>query len=200
MKSQFEIYLARLLFQVPLPLRKEPTTLQLYLPNSDKNDDFSGRDEIVKFHMPGLNELPCVNHEAIATLFSCLKVDNIMRVFKRVLLETSNMFISTERKKLVHCCEAFRSLIFPFKYQHAGNLYIPFLAPRDFGYADAPFPFMLGMYTKDQKHAKIKDGTYIIDLDKMGIWQQPHTSVILSTSGTTKDISIDDLPDLPTTL
>ncbi len=51
--------------------------------------------------------------------------------------------------------------------------------------------------TYETKNAKIKDGTYIIDLDNNGIWQQPHTSVILSTSGTTKDISIDDLPDLP---
>ena len=56
---------------------------------------------------------------------------------------------------------------------------------------------MLGMDSRDTKKAKIKDGTYIIDLDKKSIWQQPHTSVILSTSGTTKDISIDDLPDLP---
>lgn len=99
-----------------------------------------------------------------------------------------------------------------------GNLYIPFLTERDFGYADAPFPFMLGMHEQDYKSIKedpkstsagggkgekkgeIKDGTYIIDLDNNGIWQQPHTSVILSTSGTTKDISIDDLPDLPNSL
>lgn len=51
-----------------------------------------------------------------------------MRVFKRILLETSNMFISVDRKKLYNCCEAFRSLIFPFKYQHVGNLFIPYLS------------------------------------------------------------------------
>lgn len=141
-----------------------------------------------------------MNHESIACLFNSLKVDNIMRVFKRVLLETSNMFISSDRSTLVHCCEAFKSLIFPFEYQHLGNLFIPYLSLRDFGFADAPFPFMLGMDTAEQKSAKIKDGTYIIDLDNDGIWQQPHTSVILSTSGTTKDISIDDLPDLPSYL
>ena len=133
--------------------------------------DYSLQDEVVKFSMPGLSELPNVNYKSIAILFKLLKVDNIMRVFKRVLLETSNMFISTDRNKLVNCCEAFRSLVFPFKYQHVGNLYIPYLSVRDFGYADAPFPFMLGMDTKEQKNAKIKDGTYIIDLDKNGIWQ-----------------------------
>ena len=95
--------------------------------------------------MPGLRELPHVNYEAIACLFNRLKVDNIMRVFKRVLLETSNMFISADRSVLVHCCEAFKSLIFPFEYYHVGNLFIPFLSLRDFGYADTPFPFMLGM-------------------------------------------------------
>ena len=125
---------------------------------------------MVRFSMPGYNELPYVNHESIAILFKSLKVDNIMRVFKRVLLETSNMFISTDRNKLVNCCEAFKSLIFPFKYEHVGNLYIPFLSYRDFGYADAPFPFMLGMDKTKQADAKIKDGTYIIDLDKNGIW------------------------------
>ena len=56
---------------------------------------------------------------------------------------------------------------------------------------------MLGMDSRGQAKARIKDGTYCIDLDKKSIWQQPHTSVILSTSGTTKDISIDDLPELP---
>ena len=115
--------------------------------------------------MPGLNELPYVNYKSIACLFDNLKVDNIMRVFKRILLETSNMFISNDRNKLVNCCEAFRSLIFPLKYQHVGNLYIPYLSFRDFGYADAPFPFMLGMDSNEHKKAKIKDGTYIIDLD-----------------------------------
>ena len=180
-------------------MRKYPTTLQLYLPNSN-HQDFTSRDEVLKFSLPGLNELPYVNHRSIACLFHSLKVDNIMRVFKRILLETSNMLISSDRNKLVHCCEAFRSLIYPLKYQHVGNLYIPYLSPRDFGYADAPFPFMLGMDSREQRNAKIKDGTYIIDLDKNGIWQQPHTSVILSTSGTTKDISIDDLPELPPSL
>ena len=106
-------------------------------------------DDIVSFSMPGLRELPHVNHESIACLFNRLKVDNIMRVFKRVLLETSNMFISAERSVLVHCCEAFKSLIFPFEYQHVGNLFIPFLSLRDFGYADAPFPFMLGMEARE---------------------------------------------------
>ena len=99
--------------------------------------------------MPGLKELPQVNHESIACLFNSLKVDNIMRVFKRVLLETSNMFISSDRSTLVHCCEAFKSLSFPFEYQHLGNLFIPYLSLRDFGFADAPFPFMLGMDTAE---------------------------------------------------
>ena len=115
MYAQFEIYLARLLFEVPLPLRQYPTTMQLYLPSTTRQD-FESLDQIVRFSIPGPKELPLVNHEAIACLFKSLKVDNIMRVFKRVLLETSNMFISHDRSTLVNCCEAFRSLIFPFHY------------------------------------------------------------------------------------
>ena len=97
--------------------------MHLYLPDTKLvhprvPQNFQERDEIIKFSLPSLNELPLVNHESIACLFHSLKVENIMRVFKRVLLETSNMFISTDRSKLVKCCEAFRSLIFPFQYQH----------------------------------------------------------------------------------
>ena len=119
-----------------------------------------------------------------------------MRLFKRVLLDTSNLFMSNDSTKLVNCCEAIKSLIFPFKYE---VIYVPHLPRVLLDIVDVPCVFMLGIEQKlfDEAEKHIKDGTYIVDLDKNHIKQQPHTSVVLNRAGTTKDLSIDDLPDLP---
>ena len=61
--------------------------------------------------------IPFVDNKCIQTLFEFLSVDNIILLFKRVLLDTSNLFISDYSARLVDCCEAIKSLIYPFKYE-----------------------------------------------------------------------------------
>ena len=172
-------------------MREFPAAVKLYLPNEGKTPD-----DVLEFEQPSLSELPYVNYKTIASLFYNLTVDNVMRLFKRVLLDTSNLFMSSDPKKLVNCCEAIKSLIFPFKYE---VIYVPHLPKVLLDIVDVPCVFMLGIELKHFKETEkhIKDGTYIVDLDNNHIKQQPHTSVVLNRAGTTKDLSIDDLPDLP---
>jgi hypothetical protein len=91
-----------------------------------------------------------------------------MRVFKRVLLDTNNLFRSSDPVRLFNCCEAFRALIFPFKYE---NVYIPHLPEALLFMVEAPINFILGIEEKHYEATKkrIKDGTYIIDLDNDNI-------------------------------
>ena len=65
-----------------------------------------------------------------------------MRLFKRVLLDTSNLFMSQYATKLVDCCEAIKSLIFPFKYE---VVYMPHLPKVLLDIVDVPCVFMLGI-------------------------------------------------------
>ena len=143
--------------------------------------------------------IPYIDRKCIETLFQFLSIDNIILLFKRVLLDTSNLFISEKSGRLVDCCEAIKSLIFPFKYE---QVYIPNLPEGLRDRVDCPYIFMMGMVKDEYVKTKdsIKDGTYIIDIDKDYIFQVPHTSITLKRTGTNNNIALEDLPDLPSTL
>ena len=119
---------------------------------------------MLKFEQPGLYELPYANYETIATLFNSLSVSNIMVIINRVLLDTSNLFVSEDITKLVNCCEAIKSLIFPFKYE---VVYVPHLPKGFLTILEVPAVFMLGVERKlfDEAMNIIKDDALIIDID-----------------------------------
>jgi hypothetical protein len=137
----------------------------------------------------------------ITKLFASLQLDNILLLFRRVLLDTSNILVAKDQHSLIQCCEAIKSLIFPYKYEQVNYPYLPkVLTDR----VEAPFIYLMGLeqdYYEDKEiQSCIKDGTYIIDLDKNKISQIPHTSVTLKRTGTNKVLASEDLPDLPASL
>ncbi len=77
----------------------------------------------------------------ITDLFRSLDVDNVLLLFKRVLLDTSNLFTSNDPIKLMNCCEAIKALIFPFKFE---LVYVPHLPEILLDRVETPFIFMLG--------------------------------------------------------
>ena len=137
--------------------------------------------------------------KCIATLFKSLSLDNVLLLLRRILLDTSNLFISKDAGKIIDCCEALKGLIFPYKYE---LVYIPYLPEILLDRVDAPFIFLLGIEDRFAKKVEeyIKDGTYMINLDSDKICQIPHTSVTLKRTGTNKLIASEDLPDLPFSL
>lgn len=94
-----------------------------------------------------------MNPDVINSLFKALDVDNILLLFKRVLLDTSNLFISNDATKLVNCCEAIKALIFPFKFE---LIYVPNLPEILLDRVEAPYIFMLGIAGKDL-YKKVKE-------------------------------------------
>ena len=119
---------------------------------------------MLKFEQPGLYELPYANFETIATLFNTLSISNIMVILNRVLLDTSNLFVSEDTTKLVNCCEAIKALIFPFKYE---VVYVPHLPKAFLSILEVPAVFMLGVESKlyNEAMSLIKDNAWIIDID-----------------------------------
>ena len=105
--------------------------------------------------------MPYVNPQCIRTLMTHLNLENILLLFKRVLMDTSNLFLSSDACKLIDCCEAIKSLIYPFKYE---QVYVPHLPDMLLDRVDAPFIFMLGLKTSLWNEVKdnVKDGTYLI--------------------------------------
>ena len=152
---------------------------------------------VIKIESPSLRRLPYVNPDTIRSLFKKLSVENVLLLFKRVLLDTSNIFVSDDATDLVNCCEAIKALIFPFKFE---LVYVPHLPKILAERVETPFIYMLGIKGKklyDEIRETIKDGTYIIELDTDKIQQIPHTSTIINRYGTTKEKIDEDLPDLP---
>ena len=97
---------------MPLPLRQYPSIIRLYLPNEGQN-----KDEVLEFTQPAVDELPYANFETIKALFKALSIENIILLLKNVLLDTSCLFLSKKTQKLVNCCEAIKSLLYPFKFE-----------------------------------------------------------------------------------
>lgn len=150
---------------------------------------------------------PFSDRHCITRLFQCLNLDNILHLFRRILLDTSNILEAKDQQKIAQCLEAIKILGAPFKYEHVHMSRVPAtLIDR----VDAPYIFLLGVSKaakdgdKKQKSQEknllnniTKDGTYLIDLDGDSIGQIPHTSVILKRTGTNKVLASEDLPDLP---
>ena len=98
------------------------------------------------------------------TLFDCLDVDNVLKVWYSLLLERSVLLVSSQYSILTVCAELLCSLLFPMRWSH---LYIPlvprFLSPM----LEAPFPYLCGVIRENWIHARdfVSEGTMIVDLD-----------------------------------
>ena len=98
------------------------------------------------------------------TLFDCLDVDNVLKVWYSLVLERSVLLVSSQYSILTVCAEILCSLLFPMQWSH---LYIPlvprFLSPM----LEAPFPYLCGVIGENWMHARqfVCEETMIVDLD-----------------------------------
>lgn len=193
MFGRFEEYLARLLFEVPLPMRMYAVTLQLQLPSLTQTCG-EEEEEILYLSLPGRSELPSVNEQAIKELFNCLSPLTILRVVKYMVLQERIVFISEDRNRIVDCCEALRCLIFPMKYENSGNWYAPYTSLRDWSTTDWSFPAMIGIDKKLLSVAEIQERTtWVVDLDTDIVWKSRHRLIEIETRSTDDNI----LPNFP---
>ena len=71
-------------------------------------------------------------------LFKTLSIENILVVFRCLLLEEKIILISSSQTVLVYVSESLNALLCPFKW---GNIYIPTLPRHLLDYIHSPTPF-----------------------------------------------------------
>ena len=118
-------------------------------------------------------------------------MSNVILLLNRVLLDTSNLFVSRDPSKLVNCCEAIKSLIYPFKYE---VIYVPHLPKAFFEILEVPAVFMLGVEEKLYEEASglVKDDAWVIDLDNDDVRQNAAPGNVQSSK-----LCSDGIPELP---
>ena len=118
--DRFESYVAHMLFNIPCPDRLNHNLTRVYLPSPDINTQ---NEQVLKFSEPSYNELPTLIKEAIPCLFTKLSLENIQLILKNMLLDEPIKIFGRDRNEIYFCCEALRSLIFPFKYNGPSHHY-----------------------------------------------------------------------------
>ncbi len=205
--APFETYLNKLLFEIEVP--QSAAIFKLYLPQGClQNQKFTPERKIeqkldvcVLDHPRLLHQLlPYCDSQAIQTLFTCLSLDSVLTLMRRVLLDTSNILVGSSERQLTLCVQGIRALLFPYKYEQVCS---PCLPKALLDRVDQQCIFLYGIlqthYRQEDLSQYIKDGTYIIDIDQNKIAQIPHTSVSLRRNGTRRSNQSEDLPDLPFT-
>jgi len=77
-------------------------------------------------------------------VFKCLSVQNIVLIWKLLLLETKIVLHSSQLSLLTVAIEVITSLLYPFRWPH---VYIPVLPLGLLGVMHAPMPFLIGCHS-----------------------------------------------------
>jgi myotubularin-related protein 5/13 len=78
----------------------------------------------------------------LRVLFSALSIDQILLVFRGLLLEERTFLISSSKTVLTYAAEAISALLYPFKWS---NIYAPVLPRHLLDFTHSPTPFLIGL-------------------------------------------------------
>eukprot|EP01047_Picozoa_sp_COSAG01_P035882 COSAG01_NODE_2775_length_7095_cov_4.918811_6_plen_829_part_00 len=141
--------LFHLLFKTPMP--SYGTTVRVSLESS-----------LIDFTRPPLVDFPLID-TSMMPLFRCLDIDNILVLFKTLLLEHKVVMHSKHKSLLLPAAETICAILFPFKFQH---VYIPVMPTGLAEYLQAPVPYLIGMPTQEiGQHPVNTEQVAIVDLD-----------------------------------
>eukprot|EP01083_Nonionella_stella_P232908 821102_1 len=98
-------------------------------------------DQVLIFRRSAPNQVPDVQIPQL-TLFRCLSIDNVLRLFAAVLMEQKILFMSRLRSVLMEASEVLLNLLFPLHYQ---GVYMPLLPRKLTDFLMAPVPFIAGV-------------------------------------------------------
>jgi pentatricopeptide repeat protein len=160
--------LYHLLYATPMP--SYGTTIRVPLESS-----------LIKFKRPPTVDFPLYD-TSMMPLFRCLDIDNVLLLFKVMLLEQKIVMHSKHKSLLLPAAETLCAIIFPFKFQH---VYIPVMPTALADYLQAPVPYLIGMPTNE-----ISEMVGTLDVELVTVVDLDRNSVRVGTTI--------DLPDLPT--
>ena len=135
LKTDFKInnLIMYLINSVPVPIEKK-TRVKFYIP-------FFENGLLLK--CPKINEISIVNinYMRLIELFS---IENILIIFRLLLLEKKILFIDDDYTRLSEVTNAFISLLYPFKWIHT---YIPIMSVQMLKYLETFLPFLNGIHS-----------------------------------------------------
>lgn len=151
----------------PLPLERVITNFvhEVPLPPQGRVEVVIGiADVMFQLRRPPPNQLPMVDF-SYRPLFMCISIDNVLTIFRCMILEVSVCFTSSQLSILTAVQEAFLSFLFPFSWQ---GIYIPVIESSMLNILDAPVPFIVGVPLVLMQTINFKDrpsGVLYVDVD-----------------------------------
>lgn len=146
-----ECYISHLVLQVPLPSRGHVII-----------NYFLGREKFA-ISLPQCNKLPVLDVN-LGILFNSLDLENVLTLFRNLIIEKSTVFVSESEEKLISCTYSMISLLFPM---HWNMVYVPILPCTLLDYLYSPVTFIFGVHAKyiDDVFTRVNDSVCIVDLD-----------------------------------
>uniref|UniRef100_H3BYE4 DENN domain containing 2B n=1 Tax=Tetraodon nigroviridis TaxID=99883 RepID=H3BYE4_TETNG len=131
----------RSLMESPFPAPGKLIKVKTFLPGAG--------NEVIELRRPSDSRLEHVNFDS---LFSCLSVRQVIRVFASLLLERRVIFVADKLSTLSSCMHAVVALLYPFSWQHT---FIPVLPGSMLDIVCCPTPFLVGLLSSSLP--KLKD-------------------------------------------
>ncbi|XP_056134987.1 suppression of tumorigenicity 5 protein isoform X2 [Lampris incognitus] len=121
----------RSLMESPFPAPGKTIKVKTFLPGAG--------NEVIELRRPMDSRLEHVDFES---LFGCLGVRQVIRVFASLLLERRVIFVADKLSTLSSCIHAVVALLYPFSWQHT---FIPVLPASMVDIVCCPTPFLVGL-------------------------------------------------------
>uniref|UniRef100_A0A8C9WL95 DENN domain containing 2B n=1 Tax=Scleropages formosus TaxID=113540 RepID=A0A8C9WL95_SCLFO len=121
----------RSLMESPFPAPGKTIKVKTFLPGAG--------NEVMELRRPMDSRL---EHVDLESLFSCLSVRQVVRVFASLLLERRVIFVADKLSTLSSCMHAVVALLYPFSWQHT---FIPVLPSSMVDIVCCPTPFLVGL-------------------------------------------------------
>uniref|UniRef100_A0A6Q2XY16 UDENN domain-containing protein n=1 Tax=Esox lucius TaxID=8010 RepID=A0A6Q2XY16_ESOLU len=131
----------RSLMESPFPAPGKTIKVKTFLPGAG--------NEVIELRRPTDSRLEHVDFDS---LFSCLSVRQVVRVFASLLLERRVIFVADKLSTLSSCIHAVVALLYPFSWQHT---FIPVLPASMVDIVCCPTPFLVGLLSSSLP--KLKD-------------------------------------------
>ncbi|XP_077445739.1 DENN domain-containing protein 2B [Stigmatopora argus] len=131
----------RSLMESPFPAPGKLIKVKTFLPGAG--------NEVIELRRPTDSRLEHVDFDS---LFGCLGVRQVIRVFASLLLERRVIFVADKLSTLSSCMHAVVALLYPFSWQHT---FIPVLPGSMLDIVCCPTPFLVGLLSSSLP--KLKD-------------------------------------------
>ena len=130
--NSFEVndFIMYLIHSVPIP--EGNTKIRFFIPYNNSP---------LEIAYPKIDDISVMNLNS-ARVLNCLSVDNIITIFRLLLLEKKVLFIDNNYARLSNISDGFISLLYPFQWIHT---YIPIMSDQMLKYLETFLPFLNGI-------------------------------------------------------